>query len=117
MKKGYYEKEKNIQERNRPSADYIKTIFLHLFKKHPYKEEVPKAFICLKEGYEPSDELDREIENLCRKNLDRYSQPYSYEYIKELPHTLLGKVSHAELKKEEELNNNQGKVLKKIGGI
>lgn len=85
--------------------------------KHPYKEEVPKAFICLKEGYEPSDELDREIENLCKKNLDRYSQPFSYEYIKELPHTLLGKVSHAELKKEEELNNNQGKVLKKIGGI
>ena len=33
------EKESTQQESNRPSADYIKTIFLHMFKKHPFKED------------------------------------------------------------------------------
>ncbi len=68
---------------------------------HPYKEEVPKAFICLKENYEPTDELNYEIECLCKENLDKYSQPSSFEYRDELPQTLLGKISHAQLRKEE----------------
>lgn len=33
------EKEADQQVYARPSADYIKTIFLHLFEKHPYKED------------------------------------------------------------------------------
>lgn len=38
-KKNQTEKEPVQQEHNRPSADYIKTIFLHMFKKRPYKED------------------------------------------------------------------------------
>lgn len=80
---------------------------------HPYKEEVPKAYISLKPGYEISDEINEEINELCKLNLDRYSIPASIEYREELPQTLLGKINHAELKKEETLKNNTVKVYKK----
>lgn len=80
---------------------------------HPYKEEVPKAYVSLKPGYEISDEINEEIQELCKLNLDRYSIPASIEYREELPQTLLGKISHAELKKEEASKINNVKVYKK----
>ena len=78
---------------------------------HPYKEEVPKAYVVLKPGYEMSEEINDEIKDLCHKNLDRYSMPASFEYREELPETLLGKISHTELKKEAE--QGMQKVYKK----
>lgn len=80
---------------------------------HPYKEEVPKAYIALKPGYEINDEINEEIEDLCKLNLDRYSMPASFEYREELPQTILGKISHAQLKKEEQSKNGNVKVYKK----
>lgn len=70
---------------------------------HPYKLQAPKAYIILKEGYEHTNELQQEIEDLCRTNLDVYSIPYKYEFREKLPQTLLGKISHKELMTEEEL--------------
>ena len=70
---------------------------------HPYKMQAPKAYIILKEGYEQTNELQQEIEDLCRTNLDVYSIPYKYEFREKLPQTLLGKISHKELMTEEEL--------------
>lgn len=67
---------------------------------HSYKNEVPKAFIVLKEGYDLTEEIKQEIKQLCDSNLNKYSIPYSYEYRKTLPQTLLGKVSHTMLKNE-----------------
>lgn len=69
---------------------------------HSYKMQVPKAYIVLKEGYEASEELKNEIASLCRKNLNIYSIPYSYEFREKLPQTLLGKISHKELAEEEQ---------------
>lgn len=71
---------------------------------HSYKMQVPKAYIVLKEGYESSEELKNEIDSLCRKNLNIYSIPYSYEFREKLPQTLLGKISHKELENEEKHN-------------
>ncbi len=68
---------------------------------HSYKNEVPKAFIVLKEGYDLTEEIKHEIEQLCHSNLNKYSIPYSYEYRESLPQTLLGKVSHNMLKQED----------------
>ena len=67
---------------------------------HPYKMQVPKAYIILKEGHEASDGLKEEIDALCRKNLNIYSIPYSYEFREKLPQTLLGKISHKILEEE-----------------
>lgn len=68
---------------------------------HPYKIQVPKAYIVLKEGYELTDELKKEIENLCKKNLNVYSVPYKYEFRDKLPQTLLGKINKKELEQGE----------------
>lgn len=67
---------------------------------HPYKIEVPKAYVILNEGYEANDNLKNEIEALCKKNLNKYSVPYSYEFMEKLPKTLLGKISYKDLKEE-----------------
>lgn len=70
---------------------------------HAYKIQVPKAYIILKDGYEANDEIKQEIDNLCRKNLNIYSIPYTYEFREKLPQTLLGKISHRELQEEEKV--------------
>ena len=75
---------------------------------HPYKQEVPKAYVVLKPEYEANDRINDEISELCKKNLDRYSWPASIEYKEELPQTLLGKISHKKLKEESKV-----KVFKK----
>ena len=80
---------------------------------HPYKEEVPKAYVVLKPEYEMSEEINEEIQDLCKKNLNRYSIPASIEYRESLPQTLLGKISHIQLKKEEEATNEKVMVYKK----
>ena len=68
---------------------------------HPYKGEVPKAYVALKDGFEYSEELEEEIKKTCKDNLNRYSQPASFEFREKLPETLLGKVSRSELRNEE----------------
>jgi len=64
---------------------------------HPYKVQVPKAFIVLKEGVSASMEVKKEIKELCKKNLAVYMIPKEFEYRKSLPKTKLGKVNFREL--------------------
>ncbi len=71
---------------------------------HPYKGQVAKAYIVLKDGVEETSELKKEIQELCRKNISKYSLPKSYEYRKKLPTTLVGKVAFTKL---EEENKNE----------
>ncbi len=73
-----------------------------------YKGQIPKAFIVLNEGYELNEKLEQSINDLCQRNLNKYSIPKKYEYLEKLPQTLLGKVSHKKLKEYE-----QGHVLVK----
>lgn len=72
---------------------------------HPYKVQVPKAFIILKEGITVSKKIKEEIKSLCKENIAEYSQPYDYEFRKTLPTTKLGKVAYTELMKEEKNKN------------
>jgi long-chain acyl-CoA synthetase len=73
---------------------------------HPYKQEVPKAFVVLKPGCVMNDEIKEELDQLCRKNLTRYSIPYAYEFKERLPETLLGKINLKALTEEEKTNSN-----------
>ena len=68
---------------------------------HPYKGQVAKAFIVLKEGYKASKPIEKEIKDLLSKNVAKYSLPYEYEFRDKLPTTLVGKVAFKELEKEE----------------
>lgn len=64
---------------------------------HPYKKEVIKAYIVLKDNIELNSEVKRSIKSYCEKKIAKYSLPYSYGYRKELPKTLVGKVAYREL--------------------
>ncbi|MDO4567446.1 MAG: AMP-binding protein [Clostridia bacterium] len=69
--------------------------------KDPYKIQKVKAFIVLKPGYSPSDEVKESILAYCRKNIAKYAMPYDIEFRDELPKTLVGKVAYRVLEEEE----------------
>ena len=66
---------------------------------HPYKQEVPKAFIVLKEGYVPLF-VKSEIKEYCKKNLAKYMVPHEFVYRKKLPKTKIGKVDFKKLESD-----------------
>ena len=67
---------------------------------HPYKIQVPKAYIVLKEGVKDSLKVKSEIKEYCKKNLAQYMLPKEYVFRKSLPKTIIGKVDYKELEKE-----------------
>lgn len=68
---------------------------------HPYKMQVPKAFIILKNNNKSEGKIKAEIKDLCKNELAVYSIPKEIEIRKELPKTLMGKVDFIRLEKEE----------------
>ena len=66
---------------------------------HPYKKQVAKAYIVLKDNVTINNNIKKEIKKYCEDNLVRYSWPYEYEYPSEIPKTLVGKVAYRELEK------------------
>jgi acetyl-CoA synthetase len=63
--------------------------------------EVVKAFIALKPGFEPSDDLDLEIMNFIRKKLSPLAMPQEIEFVKSLPKTRSGKIMRRVLRAQE----------------
>ena len=74
---------------------------------HEYKGQVVKAFIVLKNGIKPSEDILKEIKEHCEKNLSKYSWIYEYEFRDELPKTLVGKVAYTKLEEEERYKNGE----------
>ncbi len=66
---------------------------------HPYKQEVPKAFIVLKEGHIALFEKES-IKAYAKKNLSKYMIPSEFVFRKKLPKTKLGKVDFKSLQKD-----------------
>ena len=75
---------------------------------HPYKVEVAKAFIVLKQGVKQNEAIINSIKKLCVTNLAKFSVPYEFEFRDSLPKTLVGKVAYKKLEEEEakKRNNN-----------
>ena len=67
----------------------------------PYKIQKIKAFVVLKEGHNPSDELKEKIFDYCRKHIAKYAMPYDIEFRDSIPVTKVGKIAYTELEKEE----------------
>lgn len=68
-----------------------------MYCSHPYKKQVPKAYIILRENFDDTEELRNDIKEYCKKSIVKYSIPAEYEYVKELPKTLVGKVAFTKL--------------------
>lgn len=67
---------------------------------HPYKKEVPKAFIVLKPGFHGLF-IKSEIKEFCKKNLEHHMIPYKFIYRKSLPRTKIGKVDFRKLMEDD----------------
>ena len=70
--------------------------------KDSYKMQKVKAFVVLRPGIEPTDEVKQELMEHCRQHIAKYAMPYEIEFRPELPKTLVGKVAYRVL--EEEAN-------------
>lgn len=68
---------------------------------HPYKVEVPVAYIVLKPDVKKDSKLKKELKALCIKNLARHSIPSKFEFKDELPKTLIGKIDFKSLQKKK----------------
>ncbi len=77
--------------------------------KDPVKMQKVKAFVVLRDGYEPNDELIKSLKEHCKKNIAKYALPYDIEIRKSLPKTLVGKVAYTVLEQEEATKIEQNK--------
>ncbi len=67
-------------------------------KPDPMRGEIIKAFIALREGYSPSDELKAEIAQFVKVGLSAHAAPREIEFKDKLPKTRSGKIMRRVLK-------------------
>ncbi len=60
--------------------------------------QLVKATIVLAKGYEPSDELVKELQNHVKKTTAPYKYPRVVEFVNELPKTISGKIRRVEIR-------------------
>jgi acetyl-CoA synthetase len=70
-------------------------------KPDPINMEVVKAFVTLKPGFTPSDDLELEIINRIRKHLSPLAMPQEIEFVSSLPKTRSGKIMRRVLRAQE----------------
>ncbi len=58
----------------------------------------PKAFVILREGVEPRDELAKELQKWVLERLAKYKYPRWIEFVKELPKSSTGKIQRFRLR-------------------
>lgn len=63
--------------------------------------EVVKAFVVLKPGFEPGDDLELEIMNAVRKRLSPLAMPQAIEFVASVPRTRSGKIVRRILRARE----------------
>jgi acetyl-CoA synthetase len=73
----------------------------------PLRLSVPKAFITLRQGVEPSREKAGEIFAFARERLSAYKRIRRIEF-RELPKTISGKIRRVELRKQEAARGEPG---------
>ncbi len=64
--------------------------------------KVVKAYVILNKGYEPSDELKKELQEHVKKVTAPYKYPRQIDFVEELPKTISGKIRRTELRDDAE---------------
>jgi acetyl-CoA synthetase len=70
-------------------------------KPDPITMEVVKAFVALKDGYEPTPQLRNELMRFTRQKLAAAVAPREIEFVASLPKTRSGKIMRRLLKARE----------------
>lgn len=68
---------------------------------HRERGEIVKAFVILASGYEPSEELVKELQDHVKSVTAPYKYPRAIDFVDELPKTTSGKIKRAVLKQRE----------------
>lgn len=68
---------------------------------HEERGEIVKAFVVLREGYQPSPELTRELQEHVKSVTAPYKYPRDIDYIADLPMTITGKIRRRVLRDRE----------------
>ncbi|MCE4615127.1 MAG: AMP-binding protein [Desulfurococcales archaeon] len=75
---------------------------------HPIKWTIPKAFLKLKPGMQPSPDLAKDIFQWSKQNMAPYKRPRIIEFVDELPKTISGKIRRVELRALERQRREKG---------
>ena len=62
---------------------------------------VVKATVVLRDGYSPSEELTKELQEYVKNNTAPYKYPRIIEYVAELPKTFSGKIRRSEIREND----------------
>jgi acetyl-CoA synthetase/medium-chain acyl-CoA synthetase len=70
-------------------------------KPDPERGEIVKAYCSLAPGYEPSEQLTKELQDHVKNVTAPYKYPREIEYTDDLPKTISGKIRRVELRERE----------------
>lgn len=68
----------------------------------PIRGFVVKATIVLSKGFDPSEELVKELQNHVKKTTAPYKYPRVIEFVTELPKTISGKIRRVEIREKDQ---------------
>ncbi len=69
---------------------------------HEIRGQIVKATIVLSKGYEPTEELKKELQDFVKKNTAPYKYPRIIEFVTDLPKTISGKIRRVEIRGEKD---------------
>lgn len=69
----------------------------------PVRGQVVKATIVLAKGWEPSQQLVKELQDYVKRTTAPYKYPRIIEFVTELPKTISGKIRRTEIRKNDSL--------------
>lgn len=69
---------------------------------HSIRGQVVKATVVLVKGYEPFEELKKEIQDHVKQVTAPYKYPRIVEFVEELPKTISGKIRRVEIREHDE---------------
>ena len=67
----------------------------------PVRGQLVKATIILRSGFEPTDELKKEIQNFTKRETAPYKYPRVVEFVETMPKTISGKVRRVEIRNKD----------------
>ena len=67
----------------------------------PDRGQVVKATVVLAKGYQPSDEMARELQEYVKTHTAPYKYPRQIEFVTELPKTISGKIRRTEIRAKD----------------
>ena len=72
----------------------------------PIRGQVVKATVVLSKGYEPSEELKKELQNYVKTHTAPYKYPRIVEFVPELPKTISGKIRRIDIRQQSQSEGN-----------